>query len=149
MTEIRGTHVLAGFVMAFGTIIAVNMVLAVQAVRTFPGVEVQNSYVASQSFDRDRAAQVALGWDVRATLEGDILALTVRDHGQSIAPVIEEAVFGRATTVQFDQHPAFRFDGERLTAPVIAGDGNWNLRLRARAADGTLFQQRIVVEHRS
>jgi hypothetical protein len=29
---------------------------------------------------------------------------------------------------------------------VIAGEGNWNLRLKARARDGTLFQQRIIVK---
>ena len=41
--EIKGIHVFAAFALAFGTIIAVNMTLAVQAVRTFPGLEVRNS----------------------------------------------------------------------------------------------------------
>ena len=63
MTEIKGWHVALWFSMAFGVIIAVNLTLAFNAVRTFPGLEVKNSYVASQSFDADRAAQNALGWD--------------------------------------------------------------------------------------
>ena len=41
----------------------------------------------------------------------------------------------------------FTFDGKALRAPVMAGKGNWNLRLRARAEDGTLFQQRIIVRN--
>ena len=143
--EIRGWHVLTGFVMAFGIIIAVNVTLAVQAVRTFPGLEVANSYVASQTFDADRDAQVALGWEVAATLTGHDLALRVLHRGQPIAPVVEEATFGRATSVQRDQTPAFAFDGDVLHAVVDGGPGNWNLRVKLRSPDGTLFQQRIIV----
>ena len=54
--QIKGWHVLTGFGVAFGVIIAVNLTLAYQAVATFPGLEVKNSYVASQSFDVDREA---------------------------------------------------------------------------------------------
>ena len=143
--ELTGRHVFGIFALAFGTIIAVNLTLAFNAVRTFPGVEVKNSYVASQSFDADRAAQIALNWDVSARLEGTDLVLTILHDGQAIAPAIERAVFGRATSVQADQEPQFAFDGRAHRAPVEAGPGNWNLRLEARAADGTLFRQRVIV----
>jgi len=146
ITEIKGWHVLAGFVTAFSIIISVNLTLAYNAVRTFPGLEVSNSYVASQSFDANRTAQLALGWDVSATLNGDVLSLVVLQDGKAIAPVIEQATFGRATHVGQDQTPAFEFDGNALRAVVDGGKGNWNLRLRARAADGTLFEQRVIVE---
>lgn len=145
MTEIKGYHVLGMFGLGFGVIIAVNLTLAFQAVRTFPGLEVKNSYVASQTFERDRIAQQALGWDVKAWLENDALHLQILENGRAIAPVIEQAVFGRATSVAADQEPAFDFDGSALIAPVVAGDGNWNLRVQARADDGTLFTQRIIV----
>lgn len=144
--EVKGWHVLTIFCMAFGVIIAVNLTLAFNAVRTFPGLEVKNSYVASQVFDENRAAQVALGWDVRAELAGDALSVFIKADGAPIAPQIERAIFGRATHVGQDQTPDFIFDGTALRARVSGGDGNWNLRLRARAADGTLFEQRIVVE---
>ena len=52
MKELTGRHVFGIFAVGFGTIIAVNMVLAISAVRTFPGLEVDNSYVASQQFGR-------------------------------------------------------------------------------------------------
>ena len=147
--EVKGWHVLAIFVAAFGTIIAVNLTLAFNAVRTFPGLEVKNSYVASQSFDIDRAAQLALGWDVSASLNGNELQLLIIENGNPISPKIEQAIFGRPTNVANDQTPIFSFDGSRLFARVIAGEGNWNLRLKARAIDGTLFQQRIIVKVQS
>lgn len=144
--EIKGWHVLAGFCTAFGIIIAVNLTLAFNAVRTFPGLEVRNSYVASQYFDANRAAQLALGWDVSAQLKGDVLSLFIRHDDIAISPTIEAATFGRATHAAQDQTPVFEFDGQALRAVIDGGPGNWNLRLRARAPDGTLFEQRIIVE---
>lgn len=144
--EIKGWHVFTGFACAFGVIIAVNLTLAYNAVRTFPGLEVKNSYVASQSYDTDRIAQEALNWEVSARVAGDVLRLSILKDGNPQSPQIERAIFGRATSVVADQTPDFRFDGTAFLAPVKAGPGNWNLRLKARSADGTLFQQRIIVE---
>lgn len=145
MTELKGKHVAAMFVSGFAIIISVNLTLAWNAVQTFPGLEVKNSYVASQSFDADRTAQLALGWDVRAYLRGDALVLEIAKDGAPVTPEIVSAIFSRATSVSVDQTPEFTFDGTTFTAPVDAGTGNWNLRLVARAADGTLFRQRIIV----
>jgi nitrogen fixation protein FixH len=143
--EIKGWHVLTGFILAFGVILAVNLTLAYNAIRTFPGLEVKNSYVASQSFDVDRAAQLALAWDVSATLAANQLRLQILQDGTGISPIIESAIFGRATSVVADQQPAFAFDGNDYVAEVTGGRGNWNLRIKLRADDGTLFQQRLIV----
>ena len=62
MRELTGRHVLGITVTAFAVIIGVNLVLAYKAVSTFPGLEVANGYIASQTFDAERKAQVALGW---------------------------------------------------------------------------------------
>jgi len=145
MTEIKGYHVLAIFVFGFGIIIAVNLTLAFNAVRTFPGLEVKNSYVASQSFEVNRAAQNALEWEVSSWIDGDTLHLEVLENGAAIAPQIEKAVFGRATSVVADQSPEFTFDGRTLNATILAGPGNWNLRLTAMSENGTRFQQRVIV----
>lgn len=145
--ELKGWHVFSGFAAAFGIIITVNLTLAYNAVATFPGLEVGNSYVASQSFDVDRAAQQSLGWNVSAEVTHDTLRLFVHQAGQAIAPTVEEATFGRATSVAADQVPDFVFDGAAFVAPVTAGPGNWNLRIKLRAPDGTLFQQRVIVAH--
>lgn len=143
---LTGYHVFAIFASAFSVIIAVNLTLAFKAVGTFPGLETKNSYVASQTFDADREAQLALGWTVGAELQGSDLVLKVDDAIGPVVPEIVSATLGRATHVGDDQTPAFIHNGKAFVAPV--GDlerGNWNLRLVARAADGTLFRQRIVM----
>ncbi len=152
MTE-AGDRVMTGrkvaliFCSAFAVIIGVNLTLAFKAVATFPGLEVRNSYVASQAFDAERAAQEALGWQVSATVDGDRLSLSILKDDKGVAPVITSAVFGRATSVADDQFPKFHFDGRAHQAMVDASSsGNWNLRLVATAQDGTVFKQRIVVK---
>jgi nitrogen fixation protein FixH len=71
---LTGRHmfaILAGF---FGVVIAVNLTMASYATSTFGGVVVENSYVASQEFNRwlDQAeAQDALGWSARTIRRTD------------------------------------------------------------------------------
>ena len=77
---ITGRMVFAIFAGAFGVIIAVNLLLAYSAVKTFPGLEVKNSYVASQTFDDRRAQQLSLGWDVSARATGGLVILEITDE---------------------------------------------------------------------
>lgn len=143
---LKGWHVLAGFVAAFGIIITVNLTLAFNAVRTFPGLEVKNSYVASQTFDDRRAAQQALGWTATAAASATELTLRITDTAG--APVMVgdlQATLGRATHVQDDMTPAFAYRNGTYHAPATLAPGNWNLRMTAIAADGTPFAQRIVL----
>lgn len=143
---ITGRKFFAIFASFFFVIIAVNLLLAYKAIATFPGLEVKNSYVASQNFDSDRAGQEALGWQVGARASGDQLQLTINNADGSPAAVeIISATFGRATHVRDDQLPALAFNGTLWQAPVAIAPGNWNLRLVARAEDGTMFRQRIIV----
>lgn len=143
---VTGKHVALIFGGCFSVIIGVNLTLAYKAVATFPGLEVKNSYVASQEFDRDRAAQEALGWTVDAEAKGSTVALTVSDaEGRPVRLAGLEATLGRATHVRDDQRPDFVFDGTRYVAPAQLGAGNWNIRLVARADDGTVFRQRVVL----
>lgn len=141
---LTGRHVLAMFVGGFGIIITVNLVLAYSAIRTFPGLETENSYVSSQTFDRDRAAQDALGWEVKLTLDAGILQLSIRDRdGNAVAPGIVSATLGRPTNVSQDTTPTFDWTGDAFEAPVSLARGNWNLRLKLKAQDGTDFRRRI------
>ena len=142
--EITGKHVLIGFVAAFAVIIGVNLVLAYSAIKTFPGLEAKNGFVESQNFDRDRAAQEALGWTAEVDLEGDKLVLSITDHdGKPVMVKDLKAVLGRPTHIREDQEPAFVFDGTAYVAPVELNDGNWDLRMVAYSQDGTRFKQRL------
>jgi nitrogen fixation protein FixH len=144
--KITGRQVFFGFAAAFGVIIGVNLVLAYSAVTTFPGLEVKNSYVASQEFDIRKAAQEGLGWHVEADHADGLLWLHITDDADKPVEVSTlEATVGRATHVFDDQTPDFRFDGKAYFAPVTLGEGNWNIRMKATSEDGTLFQQRVVL----
>jgi nitrogen fixation protein FixH len=141
---ITGPKAFAIFSSFFVVIIAVNVVMAYQAVHTFPGLEVENSYVASQTFDAEKAAQEALGWTARAAIEGGELALRVAGpDGRPVQGATMAAVLGRATVETADQALAFAFDGKAWRAPVAVARGHWELRIEAVAADGTPFRQRL------
>ena len=153
MTQERkftGKHAAILFVSAFSIIIGVNIALAVSAVRTFPGLEVKNSYVASQQFDARRDAQEALGWQVAAEARDGQVFLRFSDAAGGVVEVAElEATVGRATHVRDDIAPDFVFNGQDYVAEATLGAGNWNIRLRARAQNGTEFTQRVVLHVQS
>ncbi|GKY86173.1 FixH family protein [Sinisalibacter aestuarii] len=144
---LTGRKVFAIFAGAFALIIGVNIFMAYSAVGTFPGLEVDNSYVASQSFDADRAAQEALGWDVSAAFEGeDAVALTIiGPNGQPARVEAIEGTIGRATQRTDDQVLTFtRNDRGVHVASITPLDaGKWELRFFATAANGVTFKQRI------
>lgn len=78
-----GRHMTVILVAFFGVVIAVNFSMAYVAVSGFGGTVVDNSYVASQNYNRwlaEGRAQAALGWDVAVARDGEGRALvTVRD----------------------------------------------------------------------
>ncbi|MDU9002842.1 FixH family protein [Sedimentitalea todarodis] len=144
--EFTGKHAAVLFVGAFAVIIGVNLALAWNAVRTFPGLEVSNSYVASQQFNNRLAAQQALGWSVYADARDGQVFLSITDEDGAPVEVAKlSAIVGRATQIKDDIEPAFEFDGTSYVAPVDLARGNWNIRLVARAANGTEFTQRVIL----
>ncbi len=147
--QMTGRKVLIIAVSSFGVILAANLTLAYNAVSTFPGLEVDNSFVASQNFNEELAEQLALGWDVKASHEDGVLTLAITDpDGAPVEVAHLDATLGAATHVRDDQEPDFRFTDGAYRAPVEIGTGNWNIRLHAVAQDGTEFRQRVVLHLR-
>ncbi|ESY87148.1 FixH family protein, partial [Mesorhizobium sp. LNHC229A00] len=63
--EFTGRHMLAIIPAFFGVVIAVNLTMATLANTSWTGLVVENTYVASQQFNRkaeEGRAQAALGW---------------------------------------------------------------------------------------
>jgi nitrogen fixation protein FixH len=141
--ELTGKHVFAITASAFAVIIAVNVVMAYKAVSTFPGLEVKNSYVASQGFDDRKAAQEALGWQVASSYAaGRVdLAFTDRD-GVPVQVEALDVLIGRTTSAADDAQPLFMLAGDVYTAALDLGRGKWMVKVTARTADGTLFEHR-------
>ena len=146
---LTGFKVLMIAVGAFAVILTANLLLAFNAVKSFPGLEVDNSYVASQTFNDDLAQQLSLGWEVSAAVERGILVLSFTDEdGRPVDVATLDATLGRATHVRDDQRPDFAYHRGTFTAPVDLAPGNWNIRLEATAPDGTPFRQRVVLRVR-
>ncbi|MFZ1366850.1 FixH family protein [Sphingorhabdus sp.] len=114
-----GYHMAAILIGFFGIVIAVNVFMARQAISTFGGTVVDNSYVASQNYNEWLAASRAqdkLGWTITAKrTAGGKVALTIKDKGEAGAGFTVEAVA---------QHPLGRAP-ERKLAFVPLGNGEW------------------------
>ena len=137
-----GRHMGAIMGAFFAVVIAVNVFMARQASATFGGVVVDNSYVASQHFNRwldEAAAQDALGW------QADAVRLPDGRIAVSIAgPAVDEIVLRGSA-----KHPLGRKAEETLS--FVLNDegqfvsreplppGRWRLRLDLRA-NGTTWR---------
>ncbi len=144
--ELKGIHVLIITVSAFAVIIGVNLLMAYKAISTFPGLEVDNSYVASQEFEADKAAQIALGW----TLAHDYdparkeLRLTFTDRdGKPVVLSSLNVLVGRTTEARDDTFPVFENRDGSYVASEPLTRGKWMMHVEAHAQDGTLFRERI------
>ncbi len=143
-SELTGRKVFAITASAFAVIIGVNILMAVQAVRTFPGLEVKNSYVASQRFEAERAAQQALGWTLSDQYGNGELRLSFRDaDGLPVRVERLSATIGRTTEAASDMVPDFAWRNGDYVAAADLGPGKWMVLLEAFAADGTRFHQRL------
>lgn len=142
--RITGRAVLVTFSALFGVIVVVNVFMAYKAVGTFPGLEVANSYVASQTFDADRNAQQSLGWTVEHDYRDGVMTFLMRDsHGMPAPVKTFTATVGRTTHTRDDVTPEWSYEGGAFTAPITLAPGKWLIHLEATAPDGTRFRQRF------
>lgn len=146
MKELKGVHVLAITVGFFGIIIAVNSLMAFKAISTFPGLEVENSYDASQSFDSDMKKQIALGWTLKPVYDQtrkEIELAFTDAKGQTVQPADLKVLVARTTEENDDSYPKFLAKAGVYVAEADLKPGKWMLHVEAHAADGTLFHQHI------
>jgi nitrogen fixation protein FixH len=131
-----GRHMAAILVAFFGVVIAVNVLMARLAIGTFGGEVVENSYVASQHFNRwldEAATEQAFGWKARVARRTDGY-LSVRLEGVERADVALAGDARHPLGVQPDRVLQFvrMGDGSFIsTTPLPAG--RWRLRLEVRA----------------
>ena len=148
--QLTGRGVLAIALAAFGVVVAANATLMVFATGTFSGLVVRNGYVASQDFDRARAAQEALGWQVALDYDGAALRLDLADAaGDVVRPAALRVTVGRPTTERDDRTLELIETPAGFAAPLDLEPGAWRVEIAARAADGTDFFQRRPLRVRS
>jgi nitrogen fixation protein FixH len=133
--QLTGRKMTAIFVVFFAVIMVVNFTMAHFASSTFGGVVVENSYVASQHYNKwldAAAAQEKLGWSATVSrLPDDRVAVrfTGAPEGLTVSAVARHPL-GRAP----DQALVFvrAADGAFVSTKAVA-PGRWMLRLAAQA----------------
>ncbi|WP_156840981.1 FixH family protein [Novosphingobium aquimarinum] len=141
-----GKHMSLILVAFFLVVFAINMAMARLATSTFGGVVVENSYVASQHFNRwlnEAAEEKALGWTVAAERRPD-------DRIElQLAKVPADA---RVTAVA--RHPLGRLPDQELSFVQSADGGyvssqplpagRWTLRILVRA-DAAVWRTELAL----
>jgi nitrogen fixation protein FixH len=142
--KFTGWHFTAIMVIGFGIVVAVNFLMASLAVSSFGGVVVENSYVASQNFNKwleEADRQNALGWE-----------LTVRRAGDGRLEVLTEGAPDDARVAVELRHPlgkdeplawTLTANGDGLfTSTDRLPEGRWIARVAVTAGDEEMRVER-------
>jgi len=144
--KFSGRKFLLIIVSFFLVVIGANLSLVYAALGTFPGLEVNNTYVASQNFNSERAAQINLGWRAKTAFDGKMLTLEILDKTGKPARVTQlQATVGRAAYDRADQTLTFAEGASPYQVPVKLAPGKWEVRFVATAPDGEKFRQRLPI----
>jgi nitrogen fixation protein FixH len=142
-----------GCLVAFFLVVAgVNAIMIRAALSTFPGTEVKNSYVASQTYNAEIAAsrfQSERHWQVDAALRramsGAMLEVTVRDAvGRSVNGLDLDVKLAHPVDARLD-HPGVMREPEPGRYLVEFGEvrpGVWNLSIEAKKDGARLYLSR-------
>lgn len=138
--ELTGRHVAFGMCVFFGVIIAVNFFMASLASRTWTGLVVKNSYVASQGFNGELAkasSQKQLGWNSAISYEDNQLTVQMRDReGRLLGAGQFELTIGRPAFEQEDRTVLLTGSSDGYyTAPLTLGSGEWALKVSGQIDD--------------
>jgi len=129
-----GRHMAAIMVAFFGVVIAVNVYMARLASSTFTGVVVENSYVASQHFNRwldEARTEDRLGWHARALRDADGHVLVTLAGAPTGAVVRGDAWHPLGRAPDHDLRFAPVAAGFRSAEPLPAG--RWRIRIEVQA----------------
>lgn len=132
---ITGRDVLAIFVLFFGIVIAVNFAVARIALRSFSGVVVENSYVASQNFNgwlKAAREEKALGWSAQVSRD-PAGRLVVDTKGMPEDTHLVAQLRRPLGTPDDRTEPLRASGGGRYTSNQIER-GRWIVRIEAEAA---------------
>jgi len=142
-----GWHMLIIMVSFFAVIFAVNLFMALSSMRTWTGLVVENSYVASQQFNTKLAnarIQQGLGW--QGGLDYADGTLTFRLHDSDGVPLEIETVtiaLSRPIGVNGDQKVTLQPapDGDHVIDVALA-PGVWNAAIVAEFTDQPTYEHR-------
>ena len=132
-----GWHMTAIMVVFFGVVVAVNFTMAHLAMDSFGGTVVDNSYVASQNYNKwlaNAEAQKELGWNEKIALdEGRVVTVGITKGHQQLNELKVAATLshplGRAEPVALN----FISDASgKLRSATAIPQGRWRLDMSVR-----------------
>jgi nitrogen fixation protein FixH len=142
-----GRHMLLIMLAFFGTVIAVNILMATLASRSFTGLLAVNGYVASIDYAADEAERQAasrLGWTIRVAAPGGVPEVSVTDAAGR--PV---ALSGATATVEAANRGepaplALTREGALVRGDAPLEPGNWVIRAKVVAAADAVTKRAVV-----
>ena len=151
--QFTGRHMLAIMLAFFGVIIAVNLTMATLASRSWTGLEVKNSYVASQDYNAKLAVadrQHARGWKSSLRYGGDTLTLTMTNaagdalRGAGLTALLKRPVHENDDRpLDFHEASPGIFEARASMQP-----GAWDVDVRLNGPGGEPYRQvfRLLVK---
>lgn len=144
--KLKGWHVLLIMLGFFGVMFVVNGIFLYSAITSFPGEDVEKSYLQGLNYNdtlEARREQAELGWTLRAGLVGaadPVLRVEVSGRdGEVISLLDVTARLRRQATTAEDVHLVLASAGmggvyEAVLPPL--GKGLWEVTIEARSANG-------------
>ncbi|TIL83373.1 MAG: cytochrome oxidase [Mesorhizobium sp.] len=136
--EFTGRHMLLTILGFFGVVIAVNLTMATLASKSWTGLVVENTYVASQQFNKkaeEGRAQAALGWTGNLTIARSEVRYSLSDATGKSVPLHGVKILFR--------HPAYEAEDKSVTLALASAqefaardvpkDGVWIVEVDADA----------------
>lgn len=150
--EFTGRHMLAIILAFFGVVIAVNVTMATVARKSWSGLVVANTYVASQQFNgraEQARRQAALGWTATLTVNAGVVRYSIADRaGRAVGLSAVTATFRRPVGTADDRTLAFApLTADTMEATADLADGVWIVDLTADAGLAEPYREarRILV----
>lgn len=136
--EFTGWHMLAIIVAFFAVIFSVNAFMAFSSARTWTGLVVANSYVASQEFQVKAdaaAAQNAAGWTMNVGYEdGELVVWLLADDEPLLLDDVS-AFVRRPVGGHDDATVPLSDSGEGYRGPIELASGVWDITVTTGDTD--------------
>jgi nitrogen fixation protein FixH len=140
-----GRHMLAVVLAFFGVVIAVNFVMAFAATGTFPGLVVENSYVASQEYNGLLAKarqQAEAGWRMDMTAPRGVIDVRLAGHDGNAARGLSVTAFAaRPSSTHDDRMIVLPATGDAYRAAEALPAGQWEVDVEARRDGDIVFRE--------
>ena len=150
--EFTGRHMLAIMLAFFGTIFGVNMFMATMATKSWTGLVVKNTYVASQEFNGKLEAsreQAKLNWQVGLTYRDGQLIFDLSDEkSRPIQLQSVQIALTRPIGISQDRTLTLSAQGEKFAVREAIPSGVWNVVINAdvEGYPEFIYRARLIID---